>query len=217
MSRPRLPAPPGPSPSAPLATRVLADRPHGPPVTLHAARCILMRRRERRIGPERCGSGATSSLHGPAAEGAATEGCGQKLVCANRGGIPEPHGRHCRSRALLDRTLHPGRLRHGPGSAERRWGSRGLSLSLLDGGTARHGSARLGSARLGTARLLAGALPQPPAAGLSALLAPQPPAGWWRPSWGTRPPAASTPETRLLRRDRLGSSGAVRRRYRCAS
>ncbi|NWZ50095.1 TMEM2 hyaluronidase, partial [Haliaeetus albicilla] len=118
---------------------VFADRPRGPPITLRARYILIHDGGELHVGSERCpyGSRATISLYGRAAEGAAVEGFGQKFVGVGRGGVLELHGRRPRSWTLLDKTLHPGGLRHGPYSSEKRWGSRGLNLRILDAGTAR--------------------------------------------------------------------------------
>uniref|UniRef100_A0A8U7P534 Uncharacterized protein n=1 Tax=Corvus moneduloides TaxID=1196302 RepID=A0A8U7P534_CORMO len=150
---------------------VLADRPHGPPITLRARYILIHDGGELHVGSER------------SAEGAAVEGFGQKFVGVGRGGILELHGRRRRSWTLLDRTLHPG------------WGSRGPDLRVPGGGTA---------------GLLAGPLPQPPAAGRgpAAQRLPGPAV-----SRGDSAARSLTPETRLLLlRDRLGSSFIARLR-----
>uniref|UniRef100_A0A8V0ZBY9 G8 domain-containing protein n=1 Tax=Gallus gallus TaxID=9031 RepID=A0A8V0ZBY9_CHICK len=118
---------------------VFADRPHGPPITLRARYILIRDGGELHVGSERCpyASRATISLYGRAADGAAVDGFGQKFLGVGSGGVLELHGRRPRSWSLLDKTLHPGGLRHGPYSSERRWGSRGLNLRVLDAGTGR--------------------------------------------------------------------------------
>uniref|UniRef100_A0A8B9TTC1 G8 domain-containing protein n=1 Tax=Anas platyrhynchos TaxID=8839 RepID=A0A8B9TTC1_ANAPL len=118
---------------------VFADRPRGPPITLRARYILIQDGGELHIGSERCpyGSRATISLYGRAADGAAVAGFGQKFVGVGGGGVLELHGRRPRSWSLLDKTLHPGGLRHGRYTSEKRWGSRGLNLRILDAGTGR--------------------------------------------------------------------------------
>ncbi|XP_064525014.1 inactive cell surface hyaluronidase CEMIP2-like isoform X3 [Pseudopipra pipra] len=185
---------------------VFADRPHGPPITLRARYILIHDGGELHIGSERCpyGSRATISLYGRAAEGAAVEGFGQKFVGVGRGGVLELHGRRPRSWTLLDKTLHPGGLRHGPYSSERRWGSRGLNLRVLDGGTARV----LAAGRFDT-HLRPGEGRR-----LRAFLARQPPGSVVAAAVGDSAARSLTPETRLLLRDRLGSRFIARLGYR---
>ncbi|NXS08129.1 TMEM2 hyaluronidase, partial [Neodrepanis coruscans] len=187
-------------------TLVFADRPHGPPITLRARYILIHDGGELHIGSERCpySSRATISLYGRATEGAAVEGFGQKFVGVGRGGVLELHGRRPRSWTLLDKTLHPGGLRHGPYSSERRWGSRGLNLRILDGGTARV----LAAGRFDT-HLRPGEGRR-----LSAFLARQPPGSVVAVAVGDSAARSLMPETRLLLRDRLGSRFIARLGYR---
>uniref|UniRef100_A0A8C4U8L5 hyaluronoglucosaminidase n=1 Tax=Falco tinnunculus TaxID=100819 RepID=A0A8C4U8L5_FALTI len=185
---------------------VFADRPHGPPITLRARYILIHDGGELHIGSERCpyGSRATISLYGRAAEGAAVEGFGQKFVGVGRGGVLELHGRRPRSWTLLDRTLHPGGLRHGPYSSENRWGSRGLNLRVLDGGTARV----LAAGRFDT-HLRPGECRR-----LRAFLALQAPGSVVAAAVGDSAARSLTPATRLLLRDRLGSRHIARLGHR---
>ncbi|CAM9419115.1 unnamed protein product [Bubo scandiacus] len=185
---------------------VFADRPHGPPITLRARYILIQDGGELHIGSERCpyGSRATISLYGRATEGAAVEGFGQKFVGVGRGGVLELHGRRPRSWSLLDKTLHPGGLRHGPYSSEKRWGSRGLNLRILDAGTAR----LLAAGRFDT-HLRPGECRR-----LLAFLARQPPGGVVAAAVGDSAARSLTLETRLLLRDRLGSRYIARLGYR---
>ncbi|XP_050165874.1 cell surface hyaluronidase-like isoform X1 [Myiozetetes cayanensis] len=185
---------------------VFADRPHGPPITLRARYILIHDGGELHIGSERCpyGSRATISLYGRAAEGAAVEGFGQKFVGVGPGGVLELHGRRPRSWTLLDKTLHPGGLRHGPYFSERRWGSRGLNLRVLDGGTARV----LAAGRFDT-HLRPGEGQR-----LRAFLARQPPGSVVAAAVGDSAARSLTPQTRLLLRDRLGSRFIARLGYR---
>ncbi|KAM9270481.1 cell surface hyaluronidase CEMIP2-like [Cariama cristata] len=185
---------------------VFADRPHGPPITLRARYILIHDGGELHIGSERCpyGSRATISLYGRAGEGAAVEGFGQKFVGVGRGGVLELHGRRPRSWTLLDKTLHPGGLRHGPYSSEKRWGSRGLNLRVLDGGTGRV----LAAGRFDT-HLRAGECRR-----LRAFLALQAPGRVVAAAVGDSAARSLTLETRLLLRDRLGSSYIARLGYR---
>ncbi|KAM6301555.1 cell surface hyaluronidase CEMIP2-like [Podargus strigoides] len=185
---------------------VFADRPHGPPITLRARYILIRDGGELHIGSERCpyGSRATISLYGRAAEGAAVEGFGQKFVGVGGGGVLELHGRRPRSWTLLDKTLHPGGLRHGPYSSERRWGSRGLNLRILDAGTARVRAA----GRFDT-HLRAGECRR-----LRAFLALQSPGSLVAAAVGDSAARSLTTETRLLLRDRLGSRYIARLGYR---
>ncbi|XP_062439292.1 inactive cell surface hyaluronidase CEMIP2-like [Rhea pennata] len=187
-------------------TLVFADRPHGPPITLRARYILIEDGGELHIGSERCpyGSRATISLYGRAAEGAAVEGFGQKFVGVGRGGVLELHGRRPRSWTLLDKTLHPGGLRHGPYSSERRWGSRGLNLRVLDAGTARVLAAR----RFDT-HLLPGECRR-----LRDFLALQAPGRVVAAAVGDSAARSLTSETRRLLRDRLGSRHIARLGYR---
>ncbi|NXY67975.1 TMEM2 hyaluronidase, partial [Glareola pratincola] len=185
---------------------VFADRPHGPPITLRARYILIHDGGELHIGSERCpyGSRATISLYGRAAEGAAVEGFGQKFVGVGGGGVLELHGRRPRSWTLLDKTLHPGGLRHGPYSSEKRWGSRGLNLRILDAGTGRVVAAGRFDTHLqpGECRRLL------------AFLALQPPGRLVAAAVGDSAARSLTLETRLLLRDRLGSRFIARLGYR---
>ncbi|NXJ73451.1 TMEM2 hyaluronidase, partial [Trogon melanurus] len=185
---------------------VFADRPRGPPITLRARYILIHDGGELHIGSERCpyGSRATISLYGRAAEGAAVKGFGQKFVGVGRGGVLELHGRRPRSWTLLDKTLHPGGLRHGPYSSEKRWGSRGLNLRVLDGGTARV----LAAGRFDT-HLRAGECQR-----LRAFLARQAPGSVVAAAVGDSAARSLTLETRLLLRDLLGSRYIARLGYR---
>ncbi|KAK4821485.1 hypothetical protein QYF61_020993 [Mycteria americana] len=200
-------APPAPLLSArPPGRLVFADRPRGPPITLRARYILIHDGGELHIGSERCpyGSRATISLYGRAAEGAAVEGFGQKFVGVGRGGVLELHGRRPRSWTLLDKTLHPGGLRHGPYSSEKRWGSRGLNLRILDAGTARV----LAAGRFDT-HLQPGECRR-----LRAFLALQAPGRVVAAAVGDSAARSLTLETRLLLRDRLGSQHIARLGYR---
>ncbi|XP_065497916.1 inactive cell surface hyaluronidase CEMIP2-like [Caloenas nicobarica] len=185
---------------------VFADRPHGPPITLRARYILIHDGGELHIGSERCpyGSRATISLYGRAAEEAVVEGFGQKFVGVGRGGVLELHGRRPRSWTLLDKTLHPGGLRHGPYSSERRWGSRGLNLRILDAGTARVLAAGRFDTHLqpGECRRLRG------------FLALQAPGRVVAAAVGDSAARSLTLETRLLLRDSLGSRYIARLGYR---
>ncbi|XP_074455970.1 cell surface hyaluronidase CEMIP2-like isoform X2 [Larus michahellis] len=185
---------------------VFADRPHGPPITLRARYILIHDGGELHIGSERCpyGSRATISLYGRAAEGAAVEGFGQKFVGVGGGGVLELHGRRPRSWTLLDKTLHPGGLRHGPYSSEKRWGSRGLNLRILDAGTGRVVAAGRFDTHLqpGECRRLLAFLALQPAGRLVAAAV------------GDSAARSLTLETRLLLRDRLGSRFIARLGYR---
>ncbi|KAM9637933.1 cell surface hyaluronidase CEMIP2-like isoform 2-T2 [Morphnus guianensis] len=185
---------------------VFADRPHGPPITLRARYILIHDGGELHVGSERCpyGSRATISLYGRAAEGAAVEGFGQKFVGVGRGGVLELHGRRPRSWTLLDKPLHPGGLRHGPYSSEKRWGSRGLNLRILDAGTARV----LAAGRFDT-HLRPGECRR-----LRAFLALQAPGRLVAAAVGDSAARSLTLETRLLLRDRLGSRHIARLGYR---
>uniref|UniRef100_A0A663E590 hyaluronoglucosaminidase n=1 Tax=Aquila chrysaetos chrysaetos TaxID=223781 RepID=A0A663E590_AQUCH len=185
---------------------VFADRPHGPPITLRARYILIHDGGELHVGSERCpyGSRATISLYGRAADGAAVEGFGQKFVGVGRGGVLELHGRRPRSWTLLDKTLHPGGLRHGPYSSEKRWGSRGLNLRILDAGTARV----LAAGRFDT-HLRPGECRR-----LRAFLALQAPGRLVAAAVGDSAARSLTLETRLLLRDRLGSRHIARLGYR---
>ncbi|KAM6125441.1 cell surface hyaluronidase CEMIP2-like [Phoenicopterus ruber ruber] len=185
---------------------VFADRPHGPPITLRARYILIHDGGELHIGSERCpyGSRATISLYGRATEGAAVEGFGQKFVGVGRGGVLELHGRRPRSWTLLDKTLHPGGLRHGPYSSEKRWGSRGLNLRILDAGTARV----LAAGRFDT-HLRPGECRR-----LRAFLALQAPGRVVAAAVGDSAARSLTLETRLLLRDRLGSRYIARLGHR---
>lgn len=206
-SGPRRCAPPTPLPSPrPPGRLVFADRPRGPPITLRARYILIHDGGELHVGSERCpyGSRATISLYGRAAEGAAVEGFGQKFVGVGRGGVLELHGRRPRSWTLLDKTLHPGGLRHGPYSSEKRWGSRGLNLRILDAGTARV----LAAGRFDT-HLRPGECRR-----LRAFLALQAPGRLVAAAVGDSAARSLTLETRLLLRDRLGSRHIARLGYR---
>lgn len=185
---------------------MFADRPRGPPITLRARYILIHDGGELHVGSERCpyGSRATISLYGRAAEGAAVEGFGQKFVGVGRGGVLELHGRRPRSWTLLDKTLHPGGLRHGPYSSEKRWGSRGLNLRILDAGTARV----LAAGRFDT-HLRPGECRR-----LRAFLALQTPGRLVAAAVGDSAARSLTLETRLLLRDRLGSRHIARLGYR---
>lgn len=199
--------PPAPLLSPRLPGRlVFADRPDGPPITLRARYILIRDGGELHIGSERCpyGSRATISLYGRAAEGAAVEGFGQKFVGVGRGGVLELHGRRPRSWTLLDKTLYPGGLRHGPYSSEKRWGSRGLNLRVLDGGTARV----LAAGRFDTHRR------RGECRRLRAFLALQAPGSVVAAAVGDSAARSLTLETRLLLRDRLGSRYIARLGYR---
>ncbi|NXI48273.1 TMEM2 hyaluronidase, partial [Galbula dea] len=185
---------------------VFADLPHGPPITLRARYILIQDGGELHIGSERCpySSRATISLYGRATDGVAVEGFGQKFVGVGRGGVLELHGRRPRSWSLLDKTLHPGGLRHGPYFSEKRWGSRGLNLRLLDAGTAQV----LAAGRFDThlradegRRLLAFLALQTPGTVVAAAV-------------GDSAARSLTLETRLLLRDRLGSRYIARLGYR---
>uniref|UniRef100_A0A672UWK2 G8 domain-containing protein n=1 Tax=Strigops habroptila TaxID=2489341 RepID=A0A672UWK2_STRHB len=177
---------------------VFADRPRGPPITLRARYILIHDGGELHIGSERCpyGSRATISLYGRATDGAAVEGFGQKFLGVGRGGVLELHGRRPRSWTLLDKTLYPGGLRYGPYSSEKRWGSRGLNLRILDAGTARV----LAAARFDT-HLRHGECGR-----LRSFLAMQPPGTVVAAAVGDSASRSLTLETRLLLRDRLGSA-----------
>ncbi|KAM6308576.1 cell surface hyaluronidase CEMIP2-like [Aegotheles albertisi] len=185
---------------------VFADRPHGPPITLRARYILVHDGGELHIGSERCpyGSRATISLYGRAAEGATVEGFGQKFLGVGPGGVLELHGRRPRSWTLLDKTLHPGGLRYGPYSSEKRWGSRGLNLRILDAGTARV----LAAGRFDT-HLQPGECRR-----LRAFLALQAPGSVVAAAVGDSAARSLTLETRLLLRDRLGSSHIARLGHR---
>uniref|UniRef100_A0A8C3BJV4 G8 domain-containing protein n=1 Tax=Cairina moschata TaxID=8855 RepID=A0A8C3BJV4_CAIMO len=185
---------------------VFADRPRGPPITLRARYILIQDGGELHIGSERCpyGSRATISLYGRAADGAAVAGFGQKFVGVGGGGVLELHGRRPRSWSLLDKTLHPGGLRHGRYTSEKRWGSRGLNLRILDAGTGRV----LAAGRFDT-HLRAGECRR-----LLAFLALQPPGRVVAAAVGDSAARSLTLETRLLLRDRLRSEHIVRLGYR---
>ncbi|NXD76591.1 TMEM2 hyaluronidase, partial [Halcyon senegalensis] len=185
---------------------VFADRPHGPPITLRARYILIHDGGELHIGSERCpyGSRAIISLYGRATDGATVEGFGQKFVGVGRGGVLELHGRRPRSWTLLDKTLHPGGLRHGPYSSEKRWGSRGLNLRILDAGTAQV----LAAGRFDT-HLRAGECRR-----LRSFLALQAPGTVVAAAVGDSAARSLTLETRLLLRDRLGSRYIARLGYR---
>uniref|UniRef100_A0A672UTU3 G8 domain-containing protein n=1 Tax=Strigops habroptila TaxID=2489341 RepID=A0A672UTU3_STRHB len=185
---------------------VFADRPRGPPITLRARYILIHDGGELHIGSERCpyGSRATISLYGRATDGAAVEGFGQKFLGVGRGGVLELHGRRPRSWTLLDKTLYPGGLRYGPYSSEKRWGSRGLNLRILDAGTARV----LAAARFDT-HLRHGECGR-----LRSFLAMQPPGTVVAAAVGDSASRSLTLETRLLLRDRLGSAHIARLRHR---
>ncbi|KAM4661444.1 cell surface hyaluronidase CEMIP2-like [Amazona ochrocephala] len=185
---------------------VFTDRPRGPPITLRARYILIHDGGELHIGSERCpyGSRATISLYGRATDGAAVEGFGQKFLGVGRGGVLELHGRRPHSWTLLDKTLHPGGLRYGPYSSERRWGSRGLNLRILDAGTARV----LAAARFDT-HLRHGECGR-----LRSFLAMQPPGTVVAAAVGDSAARSLTLETRLLLRDRLGSAHIARLRHR---
>ncbi|XP_065544870.1 inactive cell surface hyaluronidase CEMIP2-like isoform X5 [Lathamus discolor] len=185
---------------------VFADCPRGPPITLRARYILIHDGGELHVGSERCpyGSRATISLYGRASDGAAVEGFGQKFLGVGRGGVLELHGRRTRSWTLLDKTLHPGGLRYGPYFSERRWGSRGLNLRILDAGTARV----LAAARFDT-HLRHGECGR-----LRSFLATQPPGTVVAAAVGDSAARSLTLETRLLLRDRLGSAHISRLRHR---
>ncbi|NWR69133.1 TMEM2 hyaluronidase, partial [Centropus unirufus] len=185
---------------------VFADRPHGPPITLRARYILIQDGGELHVGSERCpyGSRATFSLYGRATEGAAVEGFGQKFVGVGRGGVLELHGRRPRSWTLLDKTLYPGGLRRGPYSSEKRWGSRGLNLRILDAGTARV----LAAARFDT-HLQPGESRR-----LLDFLALQAPGSVVAAAVGDSAARSLTLEARLLLRERLGSRFIARLGYR---
>uniref|UniRef100_A0A8B9TSW3 G8 domain-containing protein n=1 Tax=Anas platyrhynchos TaxID=8839 RepID=A0A8B9TSW3_ANAPL len=185
---------------------VFADRPRGPPITLRARYILIQDGGELHIGSERCpyGSRATISLYGRAADGAAVAGFGQKFVGVGGGGVLELHGRRPRSWSLLDKTLHPGGLRHGRYTSEKRWGSRGLNLRILDAGTGRV----LAAGRFDT-HLRAGECRR-----LLAFLALQPPGRVVAAAVGDSAARSLTLETRLLLRDRLRSEHIARLGYR---
>uniref|UniRef100_A0A8B9FDY4 G8 domain-containing protein n=1 Tax=Amazona collaria TaxID=241587 RepID=A0A8B9FDY4_9PSIT len=185
---------------------VFTDRPRGPPITLRARYILIHDGGELHIGSERCpyGSRATISLYGRATDGEAVEGFGQKFLGVGRGGVLELHGRRPHSWTLLDKTLHPGGLRYGPYSSERRWGSRGLNLRILDAGTARV----LAAARFDT-HLRHGECGR-----LRSFLAMQPPGTVVAAAVGDSAARSLTLETRLLLRDRLGSAHIARLRHR---
>uniref|UniRef100_A0A8B9V8Y0 G8 domain-containing protein n=1 Tax=Anas zonorhyncha TaxID=75864 RepID=A0A8B9V8Y0_9AVES len=185
---------------------VFADRPRGPPITLRARYILIQDGGELHIGSERCpyGSRATISLYGRAADGAAVAGFGQKFVGVGGGGVLELHGRRPRSWSLLDKTLHPGGLRHGRYTSEKRWGSRGLNLRILDAGTGRV----LAAGRFDT-HLRAGECRR-----LLAFLALQPPGRVVAAAVGDSAARSLTLETRLLLRDRLRSEYIARLGYR---
>ncbi|RMB94334.1 hypothetical protein DUI87_29143 [Hirundo rustica rustica] len=196
MSRPGRASPqPLRSPRHP-GQLVLVHRPQGPPIT---RRILIRDGRELHIGRERCPSGprADIALYGRAAVG----GSGQESVGAGAGGIAEPHGRHRRSWTLPHRTLLPWGLRHGPDSSERRRGSRGLNLRVLDGGTARPLPGRFRThLRPGGGRRSAPPWPGSPGRAVAAL--------------GDSAARSLTPEMPLLLRELLGSGSTVRPRYR---
>ncbi|XP_068000437.1 cell surface hyaluronidase CEMIP2, partial [Melanerpes formicivorus] len=185
---------------------VFADRPHGPPITLRVRYILIHDGGELHIGSERCpySSRATISLYGRATEGAVVEGFGQKFVGVGRGGVLELHGRRPRSWTLLDKTLYPGGLRHGPYSSEKRWGSRGLNLRILDAGTAR----MLAAGRFDT-HLRPGECRR-----LRTFLAQQPRGAVVAAAVGDSAARSLTLETRQLLRDSLGSRFIARLRYR---
>ncbi|XP_064373332.1 inactive cell surface hyaluronidase CEMIP2-like isoform X2 [Dromaius novaehollandiae] len=185
---------------------VFADRPRGPPITLRARYILIEDGGELHIGSERCpyGSRATISLYGRAADGAPVDGFGQKFVGVGRGGVLELHGRRRRSWTLLDKTLHPGGLRHGRYSSERRWGSRGLNLRVLDAGTARV----LAAGRFDT-HLLPGECRR-----LRDFLALQAPGRVVAAAVGDSAARSLTPGARRLLRERLGSRHIARLGHR---
>ncbi|XP_053933087.1 cell surface hyaluronidase-like isoform X4 [Cuculus canorus] len=185
---------------------VFADRPHGPPIALRARYILIRDGGELRVGSERCpyGSRATISLYGRATEGAPVEGFGRKFVGVGHGGVLELHGRRPRSWTLLDKTLFPGGLRRGPYSSEKRWGSRGLNVRILDAGTARV----LAAGRFDT-HLHPGECRR-----LLAFLALQSPGSVVAAAVGDSAARSLTVEARRLLRDRLGSRFIARLGYR---
>lgn len=185
---------------------VFADRPHGPPITLRARYILIRDGGELHVGSERCpyASRATISLYGRAADGAAVDGFGQKFLGVGSGGVLELHGRRPRSWSLLDKTLHPGGLRHGPYSSERRWGSRGLNLRVLDAGTGRVAAAGRFDTHLRAAECHR----------LRDFLALQPEGSVVAAAVGDSAARSLTLETRLLLRDRLRSRHISRLGYR---
>uniref|UniRef100_A0A8C2UBC3 hyaluronoglucosaminidase n=1 Tax=Coturnix japonica TaxID=93934 RepID=A0A8C2UBC3_COTJA len=185
---------------------VFADRPHGPPITLRARYILIRDGGELHIGSERCpyASRATISLYGRSADGAAVDGFGQKFLGVGRGGVLELHGRRPRSWSLLDKTLHPGGLRHGPYSSERRWGSRGLNLRILDADTGRVAAVGRFDTHLRVAECHR----------LRDFLALQPEGSVVAAAVGDSAARSLTLETRMMLRDRLSSRHISRLGYR---
>ncbi|XP_062998722.1 inactive cell surface hyaluronidase CEMIP2-like [Elgaria multicarinata webbii] len=116
---------------------VFADDPEQP-ITLRARSILLEDGGALYVGSQDCPyrSKAVISLYGKATEGADMAGYGKKFLGVGRGGILELHGRKPRSWTLLAKTLHPGGLRYGRYTSEKRWSSRGLNIRIVDAGNA---------------------------------------------------------------------------------
>ncbi|XP_069079101.1 cell surface hyaluronidase-like isoform X1 [Pleurodeles waltl] len=107
------------------------------PLTLRTQYLLIRNGGALHIGSARCPyrSSATISLYGRAAERSEVPNFGLKFLGVDAGGILELHGEKTLSWTLLDRTLHAGGLPHGPYRWEKRWGSRGLNMRVIDGDT----------------------------------------------------------------------------------
>ncbi|KAE8618170.1 hypothetical protein XENTR_v10009295 [Xenopus tropicalis] len=104
------------------------------PITLRAQYILIRNGGSFHIGSEKCPyrSNATITLYGKSTEGDNVEDFGKKFLGVDTGGILELHGRKPLSWTLLDATLHPGGLPHGPYKWEKQWGSRGINIRIID-------------------------------------------------------------------------------------
>ncbi|XP_043933872.1 cell surface hyaluronidase-like isoform X2 [Protopterus annectens] len=88
-------------------------------------------------GSETCpfNSTAVISLYGKSTTGPSVDNFGKKFIGIDKGGILELHGRKPVSWTLLDRTLYPNGLQYGSYKYQKYWGSRGINIRIIDGGT----------------------------------------------------------------------------------
>ncbi|XP_069480268.1 inactive cell surface hyaluronidase CEMIP2-like isoform X2 [Ambystoma mexicanum] len=107
------------------------------PLTLRTQHLLIRSGGALHIGSSRCPyrSSATISLYGRSAERSEVHDFGLKFLGVDAGGILELHGGKPLSWTLLDRTLPAGGLPHGAYRWEKRWGSRGLNMRVIDGET----------------------------------------------------------------------------------